>query len=101
MVDDADLQGLDPYDLMQREAERLDQFFVGLDDAAWSRRSRCAGWSVRDMLAHLLSSSSTTPPHSTEPSETFSPMSARGVRPIFRRRTSWAFASSTTTRLRS
>jgi uncharacterized protein (TIGR03083 family) len=56
MVDDTDIQGLDPYDLMQREAERLDRFFVGLDDAAWSRPSRCAGWSVRDVLAHLLSS---------------------------------------------
>jgi uncharacterized protein (TIGR03083 family) len=56
MVDDADLQGLDPYDLMQREGERLDRFFVGLDDAAWSRPSRCEGWSVRDVLAHLLSS---------------------------------------------
>jgi uncharacterized protein (TIGR03083 family) len=56
MVDDTDLQGLDPYDLMQREAERLDRFFVGLDDAAWSQPSRCAGWSVRDVLAHLLAS---------------------------------------------
>jgi uncharacterized protein (TIGR03083 family) len=56
MVDDADLRGLDPYDLMQTEADRLDRFFVGLDEAAWSRPSRCAGWSVRDVLAHLLSS---------------------------------------------
>jgi len=56
MVDDADLQGLDPYDLMEAEAGRLDRFFVGLDDQAWSRPSRCAGWSVRDVLAHLLSS---------------------------------------------
>jgi uncharacterized protein (TIGR03083 family) len=56
MVDDTDLQGLDPYDLMQREAERLDRFFVGLDNATWSLPSRCAGWSVRDVLAHLLAS---------------------------------------------
>jgi uncharacterized protein (TIGR03083 family) len=56
MVDDADLQGLDPYDLMEAEAARLDGFFVGLDEQAWSRPSRCAGWSVRDVLAHLLSS---------------------------------------------
>lgn len=56
MVDDADLQGLDPYDLMDAEAARLERFFTGLDDAAWSRPSRCAGWSVRDVLAHMLSS---------------------------------------------
>jgi uncharacterized protein (TIGR03083 family) len=56
MVDDADLQGLDPYELMQAEAGRLDRYFTGLDDAAWSRPSRCEGWSVRDLLAHLLAS---------------------------------------------
>ena len=56
MVDDADLRGLDPYDLMEAEAARLDRFFVGLDTNDWARPSRCAGWSVRDVLAHLLSS---------------------------------------------
>ena len=56
MVDDADLHGLDPYDLMDGEAARLDRFFAGLDAPAWSRPSRCADWSVRDVLAHLLSS---------------------------------------------
>ena len=56
MVDDADLQGLDPYDLMTAEAARLDRYFAGLDEKAWARPSRCAGWSVRDVLAHLLSS---------------------------------------------
>ena len=56
MVDDADLQGLDPYDLMEAEAARLDRFFGGLDTNDWARPSRCAGWSVRDVLAHLLSS---------------------------------------------
>src|ERR1700680_3986775 len=56
MTDDRDLDGLDPYDLMDTEAGRLDRYFVGLDAAAWSRPSRCDGWSVRDVLAHLLSS---------------------------------------------
>jgi uncharacterized protein (TIGR03083 family) len=56
MVDDADLQGLDPYDLMDAEAARLDRFFAGLDASAWSRPTRCADWSVRDVLAHLLAS---------------------------------------------
>jgi len=56
MTDDRDLQGLDPYDLMDAEAARLDRYFSGLGAADWSRPSRCAGWSVRDVLAHLLAS---------------------------------------------
>ena len=56
MVDDQDLAGLDPYELMATEAGRLDRFFATLDAAAWKRPSRCAGWSVRDVLAHLTAS---------------------------------------------
>jgi len=56
MTDDRDLDGLDPYDLMDAEAGRLDRYFAGLDDDSWSRPSRCEGWSVRDVLAHLVSS---------------------------------------------
>jgi uncharacterized protein (TIGR03083 family) len=56
MTDDHDLAGLDPYDLMATEADRLDRYFTGLDDAAWSRASRCDGWTVRDLLAHLAAS---------------------------------------------
>jgi uncharacterized protein (TIGR03083 family) len=56
MTDDRDLDGLDPYDLMDTEAGRLDRHFAGLDEAAWSRPSRCDGWSVRDVLAHLVAS---------------------------------------------
>ena len=56
MTDDSDLEGLDPYDLMDAETARLDGFFSGLSAAAWTRPSRCAGWSVRDVLAHLLAS---------------------------------------------
>jgi uncharacterized protein (TIGR03083 family) len=53
MVDDKDLEGLDPYDLMAAEARRIDHFFSGLSDTDWQRASRCEGWSVRDVLAHL------------------------------------------------
>jgi uncharacterized protein (TIGR03083 family) len=56
MTDDLDLQGLDPYDLMDAEAARLDRYFSGLGEADWARPSRCAGWSARDLLAHLASS---------------------------------------------
>jgi uncharacterized protein (TIGR03083 family) len=56
MTDDRDLQGLDPFDLLDAEAARLDRYFSGLDASDWSKPSRCAGWSVRDVLAHLRSS---------------------------------------------
>ena len=54
MTDDRDLEGLNPYDLMDGEAARLDRYFSTLDDSGWSRPSRCAGWSVRDVLAHMV-----------------------------------------------
>ncbi|MDL4774666.1 maleylpyruvate isomerase family mycothiol-dependent enzyme [Actinomadura xylanilytica] len=47
------LRGLDPFDLFDAEAARLDAFFSGLTGAGWDRPSRCDGWSVRDVLAHL------------------------------------------------
>jgi len=50
---DAPLAGLNPFDLLDAEAARLDAFFAGLDEAGWLRPSRCAGWTVRDVLAHL------------------------------------------------
>ena len=56
MVDDAELAELDPYDLMTAETARLEQFFAGLTEADWQRPSRCAGWTVRDVVAHLAAS---------------------------------------------
>src|SRR5690349_4990088 len=56
MVDDSDLAGLDPYDLMATETARLDTYFSGLADADWQRASRCEGWDVRDVLCHLAAS---------------------------------------------
>jgi len=58
MVDDKDLEGLDPYDLMEAEARRIDDHFATLTDAQWAAPSRCEGWSVRDVLAHLAASES-------------------------------------------
>jgi uncharacterized protein (TIGR03083 family) len=54
-MDDQDLRGLDPYDLMVTESDRLYRHLSGLPDAAWDEPSRCEGWSVRDVLAHLAS----------------------------------------------
>jgi uncharacterized protein (TIGR03083 family) len=53
MVDDHDLEGLDPYELMARESARLEQFFSTASDSDWEKPSRCDGWTVRDLLAHL------------------------------------------------
>ncbi|GGP79183.1 maleylpyruvate isomerase family mycothiol-dependent enzyme [Streptosporangium pseudovulgare] len=50
---EARLASLDPFDIFDAEAARLDRFFSGLDAAGWARPSRCGGWSVRDVLAHL------------------------------------------------
>ena len=53
MTDDAELAGLDPFDIFDREAARIERHLATLPEADWSRRSRCALWSVRDVLAHL------------------------------------------------
>lgn len=47
------LADLDPFDIFDTEAARLDRHFSRLDEEGWNRPSRCAGWSVRDVLAHL------------------------------------------------
>ncbi|KAA1416820.1 maleylpyruvate isomerase family mycothiol-dependent enzyme [Nocardioides humilatus] len=51
MADESLLDGLDPFDLLDREADRVHRFFTSEPD--WSLPSRCAGWTVRDMVAHL------------------------------------------------
>ncbi len=53
MTDDRELAGLDPFALLDAEAERLDVFFSGLGESGWTRASRCAGWTVQDVLGHL------------------------------------------------
>jgi uncharacterized protein (TIGR03083 family) len=55
MTDDSELAGLDPFDLLDLEAARLDAFFSSLPNEEWSRPSRCDGWTVRDVLGHLAS----------------------------------------------
>lgn len=53
MTDDRELAGLDPFALLDGEAARLDAFLSGLGGSGWQRASRCAGWTVRDVLGHL------------------------------------------------
>jgi uncharacterized protein (TIGR03083 family) len=52
-MDSSKLADLDPFDIFDAEASKLDRFFSALDEDGWARPSRCAGWSVRDVLAHL------------------------------------------------
>jgi uncharacterized protein (TIGR03083 family) len=54
-MDDSDLDGLDPVAQWERETARVLQHLRGVpDDAAlWQQPSRCAGWTVRDVVAHL------------------------------------------------
>jgi uncharacterized protein (TIGR03083 family) len=42
---------LDPFDLLDTEAERCARFFEGSPD--WTKPTRCAGWDTRDLLAHV------------------------------------------------
>lgn len=53
MPDDRELQDLDPYDVMEAEAARLDSWFSGLEGRAWTEPTACEGWDVKDVLAHL------------------------------------------------
>jgi uncharacterized protein (TIGR03083 family) len=53
MTDDRELAGLDRFALLGTEAGRLDAFLSGLGESGWARASRCAGWTVRDVLGHL------------------------------------------------
>jgi uncharacterized protein (TIGR03083 family) len=56
VTDDAELRGLDPCDLLDQESARLAAHLSGLPASGWSARSRCPGWSVRDVVAHLAAS---------------------------------------------
>jgi uncharacterized protein (TIGR03083 family) len=50
---DDELRGLDPVDCMAREAARIETHLSGLPAAEWQRPSRCDGWTIRDVAAHL------------------------------------------------
>lgn len=56
MTVDQEVEGFNPYDEFDSEAERLEMYLSSLAPGAtlWSRPSRCEGWSVRDVVAHLV-----------------------------------------------
>jgi uncharacterized protein (TIGR03083 family) len=48
-----DLPEADPFATLDDEIARLNVFFNSLCPKDWEEATRCEGWSVRDMLAHL------------------------------------------------
>jgi uncharacterized protein (TIGR03083 family) len=50
------LEGLDPYDLMDTEAARIDRHLSTLGPAQQAAPSVCEGWSVKDVVGHLAAS---------------------------------------------
>lgn len=51
MIDQSELDGLDPVDLLDAEGARVERHFLGSPE--WDRPSRCQGWTTRHMLSHL------------------------------------------------
>ncbi len=56
MPDERFIDGVDPYAAWQAEAARIESYCatLGETDPAWLQPSLCEGWSVRDVLAHML-----------------------------------------------
>lgn len=50
-----EMAGLNPFDLIDGEAERIDRFYSALTGGEWAAPTRCAGWDRRALLAHLVS----------------------------------------------
>jgi uncharacterized protein (TIGR03083 family) len=43
----------DPFSTLDSEINRLNTFLTSLDPQDWKSPTRCEGWSIRDMVAHL------------------------------------------------
>ncbi|HYA00082.1 MAG TPA: maleylpyruvate isomerase N-terminal domain-containing protein [Candidatus Binatia bacterium] len=56
VTDGDELADLDPFDLMDAEAARIDAHLSRLDPGGWLEPSRCRGWRVREVVAHLAAS---------------------------------------------
>jgi uncharacterized protein (TIGR03083 family) len=51
-----------PWPLIQAEREALAADLAALDGARWGTPSLCAGWSVREVLGHMIATAKMTPP---------------------------------------
>jgi uncharacterized protein (TIGR03083 family) len=50
------------WDVIATERGALADDLESLDDAAWETPSLCAGWTVRDAVAHMIATAEMTPP---------------------------------------
>ena len=52
MADTKVIEGLNAFDLLDTEADRVAKYFEDADESTWAADTRCDGWTVRDMLSH-------------------------------------------------
>jgi uncharacterized protein (TIGR03083 family) len=52
---------MDTWNAIRAERASLVDALAGLPDDAWERPSLCAGWSVREVVAHLIATAQMTP----------------------------------------
>jgi uncharacterized protein (TIGR03083 family) len=53
---------IDIWPVIHTERKALASDLGDLKDDQWSRPSRCGGWTVRDVLAHMTAAAKMTPP---------------------------------------
>src|SRR5215213_3665078 len=53
---------MDTWNAIRTERASLVDALAGLSDDAWQQPSLCVGWSVREVVAHLISTAQMTPP---------------------------------------
>jgi uncharacterized protein (TIGR03083 family) len=53
---------MDTWGMIRAERASLVDDLAGLPQSAWDKASLCGGWSVRDVVAHMIATASMTPP---------------------------------------
>ncbi|MEV6596952.1 maleylpyruvate isomerase family mycothiol-dependent enzyme [Actinoplanes sp. NPDC051346] len=53
---------MDTWQMIRTERAALVDALAALPASAWDRPSLCAGWTVRDVVAHMIATASMTPP---------------------------------------
>ena len=53
---------MDTWQMIKEERASLVDALAALPDAAWSTPSLCPGWTVRDVVGHMIATANTTPP---------------------------------------
>ncbi len=71
------------WELIHEQRGRIAEMLAGFDDDQWQRPSLCAGWRVRDVVAHCVETNLMTPPRFMGEMATtgfrFNAMTGRGV----------------------